>query len=85
MIPIKQIELPFFGTIKQVEVIIPNYNLTANEVPLLKINLYSDADEFYKTIEQPIPSEIVDQWAIDNNYIIDWALEQNKIERLELK
>lgn len=81
MIYIQPITVPFFGIVSKVEVVLPNYNLTSSADPIISINLYNDREELFRSISQPIPVEIIEKWSIENNYIIDWALGQNKIER----
>lgn len=81
MIQIQPIQLPFFGLITQVEVVIEHHKLlTSDQVVALK--LYDQNGELFKTVELPIPQNIYNNWGVDDNYIVRWVLEQNNIQRI---
>lgn len=81
MIQIIPIPLPFFGNITQVKPLVKDFNLLEN-VAVITLELYSNTGELYKSIEQPIAQEIMDNWGTDNTPVVDWALAQNGIQRL---
>ncbi len=81
MIDIKPIEAPFSAPIVSVEVSIADYKLDADE-PTISVKLFDKRGELYKEITQLIPADVHNQWGTDNDFIINWALKQNNIEKL---
>lgn len=76
MINIQPIEIPLFGTITQVEIIIPTFSLSDLNTVSIEIHLYING-QFFKKLDQPIPQNVYNSWGTDDNYLINWALEQN--------
>lgn len=44
-----------------------------------KLYLYV-GETLFKTIEQPMPSEVYEQWGEDDSVVQDWIFEQNNIK-----
>jgi hypothetical protein len=48
-------------------------------VVCIAILLLYEGDVLYKTIEQPMPSEIYDAWGDDDSVVQDWLFAENNI------
>jgi hypothetical protein len=83
MIRINPINTPFSSPIVNVEVIMSDYNLQQSE-PTISINAYNEEGVLYKTISQPVPYAVHQQWGADNNFMINWVLTQNNIQPINL-
>lgn len=81
MIPIQPIQLPFFGEVTQVKVYVPKFILGQNSATVC-VDLMTNSGDLWKTIEQPLPENLFNQWGVDDSIVINWVLIQNNIVKL---
>ena len=81
MISIQPIQLPFFGVVDKVKVYGPKLIL-GGEGASICVDLLINDGTIWKTIEQPLPTDIYQSWGVNDNIVIDWVLSANNINRL---